>query len=554
MPEHVCAHPQNSGTPNQPWLTAVGIICVGLSAVLVLIAPASAQTGFGGTGGGEPAFFGSSPFAPFGVFRERPPPGVPGRSVTVTPAIEGRVIGTDNVNNTARDRQSDIITSLIPSIAVEADTVRLVGRLFYAPTARFYARESDLSGLDHNFSGQMLGTLIEDRFFLDVRGFGGLQSAGGGFGGDGGVPVTDRRNQVQTLGFQISPYVVHRFGTLGSVQVGYRYQYAETDGNDAFLPGGGQPFFTEQQTSAHQGFYVLRSGEDFGRFALEQRSSYTTYESQGGNSVLSGSRRYFATLAGSYALTRQLTLLGELGYENQRYGGTLPFEINGPIWSAGVRYTPNPDSVITVRYGRRDGFNSFFLDSGFNVSARTRIFASYTDQISSPLQGGLDQLSAGSIGPTGNLVNPSTGSSTSTPFGNPLLALQNSIFRTKRATLGITQTWPRDGISLEFFYDERTPLTSAPGTTSFEQTGYGAGLTWTRSLTPNLIGFVGAQYGITESSSAGDGTFYTARLGLSQELARGLFGTVQYILRVQEPDRGDNITQNLVILSLRQTF
>ena len=516
----------------------------------------SALVGSGGTtastSGGTigPTFFGASRFNPFGGFVEAP--AGPARAWTITPSIGAELLATDNIANTARNRQSELIVSVSPAIAVQAELARLTGRLFYRPTARYFVEQRNRNGIDHLFSGQALATLVEDALYLDVRGFGGLQSVATGFGNDSGTIVPDRNNQVQTFGYQVSPYLVRRFGGLGTAQLGYSYQDARTEGRTAFLPGAAQPFLTDQRLIAHQLFATLRSGEDFGPLTLEQRTIATRFE---GDSVLSGSRRFLTVLQAGYALTRQVVVLGDVGYEDLRFGGTRPFRIQGPVWSVGLRWIPSPDSFASIRYGRRDGFQSFTLDSGVDLGQRTRLSASYAERITTPLQQGLDLLSTSSVSQTGELVNTATGAPVIAPFGSPVLATQDSLFRTRRASVTLTRTGLRDVVAFSLFHDQRTPLTSAPGTTAFEQSGYFGAVSWTRALRPDLSGIATAQYGRARSGITGTGNFYAARVGLSQELARGLFVTGQYQLRVSEGGLGTGqAVQNTVLVGLRQTF
>lgn len=487
---------------------------------------------------------------PFGAVPAATAAGPP-RPWSLTPSLGLELLGTDNVNNTATDRQADLITRIMPSLAAEANTARLTGRLFYAPVARIYAETRGQNGLDHQFSGQALATLLEDRLFLDLRGYGALQATRGGFV-SGNTPIPDRSNQVQTASLQASPYLVHRFGGLATAQIGYSYQYFSTEGDAAFLPGSTQPFFTSQEASSHQGYAVIRTDEDFGRLAFESRTVGTVYESDG---VLAGAHRLTTTLQARYALTRAIAVLVEGGYEDQHYGGTQPLSIQGPIWSVGLRLTPDPDSVIIAKYGRRNGYESAYLNASFRLGGRTRVFATYADQIETAELQATDLLSTARVDALGNLVDSTSGAPLLAPFGDPLLATQSSLFRLKRASLGISQIWPRDTLTLTAFYDDRRPVTSTPGTVGFAQEGYSLGLSWARMLTPDLSGLASLQYGHTQAAVTEDGDVYTANLALAQELAPGLFGSLQYIFRYSEGGfvAGDAV-QNIVILGLRQVF
>lgn len=502
--------------------------------------------GFGDLGGlGLP--FGGIPLA---TGRTAAAPG-PAPAWSLTPSIGLELLATDNARGTVRDRRADFVTTLSPALDARAETARLTGRLSYAPLLRHYAESGEVR-LDHRFSGQGLATLVQDRLFLDLRGYGGLQSLGGGYLAQDNL-ATNRRDLVQTVNLQASPYLVHRFGTLAVAQLGYSYQYSSVSGRRAFLPGSARPYFTDQETNAHTGYALIRSGEEFGRLVLESRTVGTVYE---GDGVLDGAHRLFTSVQALYALTRQVALLAEGGYEDQHYGGTRPLDIQGPIWSVGVRLTPGPDSILILRYGRRNGYESFSLDASVYVGVRTRVFATYADQLGTPGQLAGDLLSGASFDAYGNPVSGLTGAPLAAPFGSSLLATQSSLQRVKRATAGISQAWPRDTITLFSSYEDRSPLTSEPGTVGFAQKGYFVGLTWGRALTPVLNGFASVRYGRTESPTAlGASDVYGLSLGLSQELAPGLFGSLRYLYanRGSDFDSGRAV-QNTVVLALRKFF
>ena len=506
---------------------------------------------FEGTARIPPGFGGLDPFAlPFGSGPAAAAPGPP-PAWSLTPSIGAELRATDNISPGSSTKRSELITSITPGLIATADLARLTGRLSYAPAIRFYARDADSNGIDHNFSGQALATLVEETLFLDLRGFGGVQVLGGGSTAEG-TTATSRSDQVQTASFQVSPYVLRRFGDIGTAQLGYTYGYTTQEGDRAFLPGATQPFFESQEITSHTLFGVLRSGQAFGRVSSVLSLNATEYE---GTGVLAGGHRRLALVELAYALTRQVAVLVEGGYEDIAFGGTNPFDVAGPVWAVGVRLNPGPGSQVILRYGRRDGFNSLRLDAGVDVGVRTRLFASYAEQISSSaLQaGGL--LSSATIDRDGNFVNADTGAPLISPFGGSLFAVQNSVQRTKRGTLGLTQSFERDVVTLLLTYEDRTPITAASGTETFAQEGWTAGLSWNRLLTPTLTGNLAGQYGRSESRGTGSGSVYSVRAGVTQELAPGLVGSLQFIhLNSEAGLISRRNAQNVVILGLRQSF
>lgn len=500
-----------------------------------------------------PGLGGLDPFAyPFATGPAAAAP-APARNWSVTPSLGLQLLGTDNLNDSVRDRRGEFITTIRPSIDAASNLSQLTGRLAYTPAIRIYAEQRGRDGVDHFFNGRALATLLEDAIYFDLRGFGGLQAIGGGFTPEGST-VTDRRAQAQTASLAASPFLLHRFGNTATLQLGYSLQYAVVDGQAATLAGSSQPFFTAQETTSHQGYAVLRSGPSAGRVGYELRSFGSITE---GTGVLAGSSRHLTSAQLRYSLTREVAALVEGGYEEQHYLGTRPFNVAGPVWSVGLRLTPEPGSSVTLTYGRRDGFESFRLDAGLDVGARTRLFATYFEGLSSPTLLAGNLLTQATVDPLGNFVDPGTGAPIISPFGGSLLATQNTLFRQRRATLGAVQTWERDSFSLLFSYDNRTPVTSAVGTQGFAQSGWSLGATWSRQLSPDLNGLLGIQYGRVESAerSGGADDVYAFRASLARELAPGLFGSLQYLFSTRSaPASSDRAFTNVVVLTLRQVF
>lgn len=583
------------GLPVRPWILAVLALAPAPALAqpllpLELRAPGLGEPTPGASqpGGGPTSPVAAAPGldafpAPFanpvpGLPATEPGPLGPGRAYVITPSLGLRLLGTDNVRNTATNRQADLITFIEPSLAVEANSARATGRFFYSPSARIYAETNSLNSVFQSFSGQGLVTLLPGQLYLDVRGFGGGQAIGGGFGPTGvNSGITNSNNLVQTYSLSASPYFVQRFGDTATAQVGYSLQYFGTSGGSGFVTvpppgtggltggipvGGTAPFLTSQYTIANEGYGVLRTGPDFGRFAAELRAVGTVYDSNG---VLSGAHRMISTVQTAYSVTRQIAVLLEAGYENQFYGGTQPLTIDGPVWSAGFRWTPDPDSSVTVKYGFRNGFYSAFLNGNVAVGARTRVFGTYAETLGTPAQQATDLLSTASVDAYGNPVNTINGTPIVAAFGGSLLATQSSLQRSKRFTAGISYALERDTIGLNGFWTENTPVTTQPGTVAFQQKGWSVGASWSRQLRPALTGAAYAQFGQTETpgrASNSSSDYYSVSLSLTQALAQDLNLSLQYLytsnssafLGTTTTLGTSNTHTNVVILALRKSF
>lgn len=492
-----------------------------------------------------------APIDPLGLPVPGGPAGAPAAAWTFSPSLFTQLGVTNRSGPGANPQGTEYFGVLSPTFALQAETAQLTGRLSYTPRFRVSTEETTESRISHSYAAQALATVVPDVFFVDMRGTGDVRSA---LGTTGLVddPTLSRQNGVQGSAYEITPYVVQRFGGQATARAGYSFRQSTQSGRSVILPGQTQPFFVSQDLTAHEAFGTLRSGPDWGRVGWEARSVNTVFD---GSGIYRDAHRYLQNLELRYAVTPQVTLLADGGYEDQRFGGFPPFIIRGPTWGVGTILTPDRDSSLTLRYGQKDGRQSFSLDGSLAVGGRTTLFASYSEGFSSPALDGANQLSGVAVAPSGIAVDAATGVPISIASGNQLGAVQSNLFWLRRAVAAVRQTWPRDTLTLSLSKDERSPIAVVPGTTAFSQESTLLGLTWSRSLTPSLQGSLSGSYGLTSSPTGGDGTTYTLRASLAQSLSPTLFAVLDGFTSTGESWTGaGRATQNTVVLGLRQLF
>jgi uncharacterized protein (PEP-CTERM system associated) len=150
------------------------------------------------------------------------------------------------------------------------------------------------------------------------------------------------------------------------------------------------------------------------------------------------------------------------------------------------------------------------------------------------------------------------------PFADSFLGAQSSLQRIRRGAVSISQTWPRDVITLSFFHEQRRPVSIEQASTSFLQRGTSIGLTWAHELTPSTTAIAYLQYGRLERQGFGTSDVYTASLSLVTQLAPRLSGYAQYALNNRSEQFGGGFRtanngsgraiQNVVVVGLRQSF
>ncbi|WP_376087657.1 TIGR03016 family PEP-CTERM system-associated outer membrane protein [Roseomonas sp. CCTCC AB2023176] len=503
----------------------------------------------------------------------------PRRAYEFFPSIGGQIYATDNVFPGSRNSRADIVTSIQPEIRATADTLRLQGSLSYAPSLRFYASGQDETRVDHRLNTNAIVSVIPGSLFLDLRGNARVVPVNGGFAETDSTNIR-RNDRSQTVSFAASPYYLQRFGSVANAIVGYTYQYSRQGGASGTLDPdnatvtNSTAFFRPQDFSSHTGFAAVRTGEAFGRVALEARVSGTEYE---GTGVLDGAHRAIGVVEGRYAFSRGIIGIAEVGYEDQEYGGTNPLSISEPVWGAGVRLEPNADSSITVRVRRRDGFTAPQAEFRWAFGANLLLTGTYADRLGTVGQRDADLLATTAVDADGQPYDVRTGGPSRAFASESLLALQSGLFRNRIGNATLAYFLPRDTLSLSFGYQERIPVSAVTGTTIFRQESTSIALGWSRSLSEATSLLSSISYGRINTgaprSLTGTGSLnslitsqssnaYTFRVTLAHRFNQNLAGSVQYLITNRQTEFSDvfsrrgtsDSVQNAVIVSVRQAL
>lgn len=463
----------------------------------------------------------------------------------ISPSI-GLDIGlTDNALRVNSPRRADVFALLTPSILVSADTARIQANASYTPSISIYASNSSQSRVDQFGQAGALVTLVPETMFLDLRGSVSESSLVGGFGTADGRGF-NRNNQVTSVALSATPYVQHRFGGWGTGQVGYSIAQtfqSQPNGvlaNQGFINNGisaGPAFFgSSGDLTTQRERASFTTGENLGRINNLSVVSATQYSGTG--SYRGAYRNEVSTTTG-YAVTRNATALGTIGYQDLHYAGTPPYNINQPLWSVGGRYAPNPNLSVTLTYGRRDGIEDFAANAFWSPTARTAIYANYSTGLTSSSEEYQNVLETTSVGPTGLLTDRVTGAPVSTG-GSSFFGNQNGVFQLRRVSVTGLLSYSRDSFTATVTNERRTSVTNLgtntgagivpPGTTT---TGTYGTLSWGHQFSERLTGNVSASYGVNDNGAAfgqasGSQTSFTGTAGLGYIFTQTLTGRVQY--------------------------
>lgn len=499
-------------------------------------------------------------------------PGVPAWSIV--PSISLQEAYNSNIFQSQTNPKGDFITAITPAIQVSGSTPRVTANLIYAPSFEVYAQTRSADAIAQQGIGSITAELIPDTLFVTARALASLTPSGGGLGGLGGIGASStsplgsgsfgagaapgalalgRNNTSQNYGASITPYVVHRFGDVGTAKAGVTLTetYISTNAQTNPIPGTVAVGKQRQQTGEATAQFL--GGPDFGRvreFALVDASKST------GTGVLNGSHSATATNWIGYAVTRMVMPFGEFGAESIHYNTSPATNINDGVWEVGVVLTPNPDSQISIGYGHHQGFNAANIQGYYAITPRSRVSVSYTSGLATDLQTIESQLGLTNFDQFGNAVNQQTGAPLF--LGNGLLSTQNALFRTHTLSLSSTTVLDRDTITVSVQRQDQTPVGSASGAPpGIGETATSFNGSWTHQISERTTLGLGGGYTLSnfQTTPAGTEHFVSATAGASYLLTETLSTVARYSFFDRTSNfAGRSFTDNLFLVGLTKKF
>ena len=362
---------------------------------------------------------------------------------TFTPTLDVSETYDDGTPLRNGHTATDFLTQVTPGIAITADSVRVTGSLYYAPSVNLYANHGSQNQIQQNLNGSATVTVVPDLLFIDLRGYASQSSLSGGQTQIGNTYV-GAQNQVNNTSFSIAPYLRHRFGGTGTLVVGYSLARTTQELTNAtpqaasLYPSSNGNVTTQQENAS------FTTGENFGRI---QNTASVVAIQYAGTGSLQGAYNNTVNDAVQYAVNRLVALTASIGHEDIHYGGVLPFNINDITWSGGVRLTPDEDSSLAVSYGRSDGTTSLTVDGALAPTARSRVFVRYSQGIGTSQQDLQNAVAQSTVGVGGASIDPVTGAPLL--LSNYAQNQQPGIYRTSRAVCDrIAALRPRRAIGL----------------------------------------------------------------------------------------------------------
>ncbi len=509
---------------------------------------------------------------PQGAFSGVVPPGF-----TFTPRIGGQTGFNSNVLASPTNPRADWVNYLTPGITVTANTSRVEARLDYSPTLGIYARTPGQNFLGQNFTGNGQVTVVNDLFYVDLRGFAGVQPrngagfggttgfGGGGVGGNsntgagGGLPL----NQLsQTTSFSLTPYLLHRFGDVGTLKIGYSLSQSTSTpvtgfGSLPFFSGGSSALSGNSNLTTNQEVVQFQSGEILGQVNNLFIINANQYS---GSGVSNGGYQNFVSNRVGYALTRQVTVFGQIGVEDIHYNGVPPTRINDGTWLVGTQLTPSSNSSLSIGYGHQYGTDSLQADGSYQITPRLRVALNYSTGIGNELSQLQSTVAVSDIDHHGGLVNALTGAPLFTSVGTA--GSNNNLYRTKTFTGSATLLLDRDLLSASVSQYDQTVLAVTAGTPAginngSSSSGLSGQVSWTHELSSVLSSIADLYYGTQQNfnGTSGDQKSFSAHMTLQYQLSQTLTLSGQYgYYQRDSPVQLLNFNQHLALIGFNKTF
>lgn len=447
------------------------------------------------------------------------------------------------------EEETGLISDVVGNFSVQRTSARLRANYSGNVTLR-YQTGGDDEGLELLPNVRGLGNIeaIEDLFFIDTANSVSQQTLDSRSG-----DTESSRETVQT--HSISPYLVNRFGGFASAELRYRFNHVRTDDSSSRAPGDNR---ISERTTTQTVSSSLTSGIDFSRLQWSINALASETDRSDDNDI----ERRLVTLNTEYAVDRQFSLIGSIGYESfdedEERGVDVVLssaeEFSGLTWRTGFRWRPSRRMDLEATYGRRDDDDSLDAKLGYDIGPRTRLTASYAERLETGeerLERNLSTIGEDPV--TGELIDTSTG----LPFDDSTgsTSVVSDVTRTKTFRADLSGTRGRNTFRVGSFYSEQKDVNTSIFAAD-DETATGINGSWSRRLNPrtnfNLRGsFVNTEF---ENENREDQE-YSLSTGVDHNLFSNVNAFANYRYRQKVSDlEADEYTENRIVFGARASF
>jgi uncharacterized protein (PEP-CTERM system associated) len=404
--------------------------------------------------------------------------------IDLSPTISVRQVFADGVSANG----ASVYTVISPGIAASIDGQRASAYLGYSYDRRL-AWQSNGGGIQkgrHSLTARGDMEVAQDLLYLSAGGI--ITSLNRDRRGPISLnPDLNFQNQTHVFSGYITPSIRQRFGTFADAELSYTLRGLATNDDQIFnlTPRGGTDFDfrlpPESDSYGHDVSLAFTSGENFRRFRWTLTNSFSHDRRDILNEVF---RSYQTVLDGEFVLSRSLSLLGSVGYSDQRVTSDTSFtnttrfvtyDDSGVTFDGGLRWSPSRRTDVSLRMGRRYGSTTVNANGTWQPIQGIGLNLSYNDTIdtfgrlfTSQIGGvSVSQLQyGGGFGNNRNRVgvfdliglDPVTG----LPFVFGAQSINNATTRARSGQIGVTIDRAKWSGNVAFFLDRRRLLSFTP--------------------------------------------------------------------------------------------
>lgn len=264
-----------------------------------------------------------------------------------TPTLNNSATFTDNVKQSASNRESGLILSVTPGFTlVSKGSRRVQASVGYglSGVARFGGDNS--TDLNHNLSATGKAELVEDFLFLD--GSANISQELISLLGSPADANTNSSNRATVGTYSFSPYVQKRLGTFATAQARYTHSGA------IFGDHAGSNIASDALTAS------LGSGTRFNDFNWGLNYSLRQAEYADNGATRASNATFESTSATlGYALSRKFRVFTTVGRDSNDFINAS--QSNGNFYTAGFGWSPSRRTSLDASAGKRFLGNTFSL-------------------------------------------------------------------------------------------------------------------------------------------------------------------------------------------------
>lgn len=456
--------------------------------------------------------------------------------IRIVPSMNIEETYTDNVLSSTTNEQSDLITTVSPSVSLRAtgarNTINVTASLF----RDFYRDNSQLEGDRVSLTGTGTSEIINNLLNVNSR----ISLSEERVSSSGSQTATDRvngQNRTRVLNYNISPQIRLRLDNLTDFSTSYTFnqvRFFETaQGTDAGIADS-----TNHSVSANisrrAGRFVFGASAS-GSIALE------------GGTRTSEQRSYSANA--EYSFSRQFAIVSSVGQDEFDDNNVDNGDSGGVFWSGGLRWTPSSRTNLRLGYEDRYGDGHFTGDLTYSFSQALNVNASYSFDLLTQQQALANRLDNIFFDEeTGTFIDITTGLSADP--NNNALNLIDTTQRTESFSVGITGSSGRTNYSLGTSFEERELGLSGGSDKSLSVNG-----SLGRNLALNLSVGINGSYSRSEQAGAtSSSNVYRSGANLSYKFGEHISMGASYSFLLNESAAASETKENTVSINLSAAF